>query len=185
MAASGRIEELEASIPEAVQRDPWSGFQWFGELRAHGYPAAASDLADRTLEWFEGRPSDWRQDPGQSFVYAQLLTLAGRYDESQAILEEVVLKAVPKHNNAALELAYVLAKQGQREQAYRAVGLTAWSSNLVVRSWVEAALGERERAMELLQESGIRFDIYGHDTSYWWDSLRDYPPYQEFIRPRG
>ncbi len=47
LAASGRIEELEGSIPEAVQRDPWgSGFLWFKELRAHGYPAAASDLAD-------------------------------------------------------------------------------------------------------------------------------------------
>ena len=58
LAALGHIEELEASIPEAVQRDPWNGgFLWYGELRAHGYPAAASDLANRTLEWFEGRPS--------------------------------------------------------------------------------------------------------------------------------
>ena len=109
--------------------------------------------------------------------------VAGRYDESQAILEEVVLKAVPKHNNAALELAYVLAMQGQRDQAYRAVGLTAWSNNLVVRAWVEAGFGERERAMELLQESG--YQPTEPDRSYWMDSMRDYPPYQELIRPRG
>ena len=188
-AASGHIEELEGSILEAVQRDPWgSGFLWFEELRAHGYPTVASDAAARTLEWFEGRPSDWRQDPGQSLVYAKLLTLAGRWNESQVILEDV-LKAVrvlsAQHNNVALELAYVLAMQGQREQAYRAVGLTRWSNNLVVRAWVEAALGERERAMELLQERGYRPDIYGHDPGYWMDSLRDYPPYQEFIRPRA
>ena len=190
LAALGRIEELEAGIPEAVQRNPWwSGFEWFGELRAHGYPEAASDVADRTLEWFEGRTSDWRQDPGQSYVYAKLLTVAGRWDESQAILEDVVLKAVhfpsPQHNNAALELAYVLAMQGQRNQAYRAVGLTRWSNDLAVRAWLEAALGERERAMELLQEGGWRPDMDGHNTSYWEDSLKDYPPYQEFIKPRA
>ena len=64
LAASGRIEELGALIPGAIQRSPWGGWAWFQELRAHGYPAAASDLADRTLEWFEDRPSDWRRDPG-------------------------------------------------------------------------------------------------------------------------
>ena len=188
LAASGRIEELEVIIPEAVQRIGWdAGFLWFGELRAHGYPAAASDLADRTLEWFEGRTSDWRRDPGQSYVYAKLLSVAGRWGESQAILEDVVRKAVglhgPEHNNAALELAYVLAMQGYRDEAFRAVGLTAWSNDLVVRAWVEAALGERERAMELLQESGYQPTEPGR--SYWMDSMRDYPPYQEFIRPRG
>ena len=118
-------------------------------------------------------------------MYAKLLSVAGRWAESQAILEDV-LRAVDfpsgQHNNAALELAYVLASQGQRDQAYRAVGLTGWSNNLVVRAWVEAALGERERAMELLREKGSQ---PLHDTSYWFDSLRDYPPYQEFIRPRA
>ena len=55
----------------------------------------------------------------------------------------------------------------------------------VVRAWVEAALGERERAMELLQEDGYQPAMYGHDMGYRMDSMRDYPPYQEFIRPRG
>ncbi len=79
----------------------------------------------------------------------------------------------------------MLAMQGQRDQAYRAVGLTAFSNDLAVRAWVEAALGERERAMELLQESGYRPDMNGHDLGYWMDSMKDYPPYQKFIRPRA
>ena len=39
--------------------------------------------------------------------------------------------------------------------------------------------------MELLQEDGYKPDMDEHVTSYWMDSLRDYPPYQEFIRPRA
>ena len=188
LAASGRIEELEFSILEAVQRDPWStGFSWFGELRAHGYPAEAAAAADRTLEWFEGRTTDWRQDPGQAYVYAKLLSEAGRWDESQAILEDVLKTARfgSKRVNTALALADVLAMQGQREQAYSAVGLTAYSSELRVRASVEAALGERERALELLQKDGYRPEIYEDPHFLPEDSMKDYPPYQEFIRPRG
>ena len=52
---------------------------------------------------------------------------------------------------------------------------------------VEAALGERERAMELLREAEYEIDMHemagGLGTL---ESLRDYPPFfQEFVRPTG
>ena len=80
----------------------------------------------------------------------------------------------------------MLARQGQRDQAFRAVGLTRLPNDLVVRAWVEAALGERERAMELLREAGYETDAHGLATNHKMDSLRDYPPFlEEFIRPTG
>ena len=194
LGAGGRIEELGLRIPEAIQRStgralfingiPFGGFR---ELRAHGYPAAASNLADRTLEWFEGRTSDWRQDPGQSFVYAKLLSQVGRWVEAQAILEEV-LKAVPlpsaEQNNATMQLTYALASQGKRDQAFRTIGVTSYSNLPEVRAWIEAALGERERAMELLRESGFEIEI--HRGLGLLESLREYPPFvEEFMRPKG
>ena len=157
------------------------------ELRGHGYPAAASDLADRTLEWFEGRTSDWRRDLGQSYVYGMLLSVAGRWAESQAILEDL-LKAYPERSNVALELAYVFARQGHRDQAFRAVGLSPYSNDLEVRAWVEAALGEPERATELLRERGYHSEMvgpHGIASMRYFESLLDYPPFQEFIRTRG
>ena len=195
LAALGRIEELGARIPEEIERlvgrlaftsgIPFRGFE---ELRAHGYPAAASDLEDRTLEWFEGRTSDWRQDPGQSFVYAKLLSRAGRWDESEAILEDV-LKAVPlqspQQNNVALALAHVLARQGHRERAYRAVGMSGYPNNTSVLASIEAALGERERAMELLRDGGFEFDVLHSGGLAPLESLRDYPPFvEEFLSPK-
>ena len=190
LGAGGRVEELELRIQEAIQRSTGGdlSLQGFRELRAHGYPAAASNLVDRTLEWFEGRTSDWRQDPGQSYVYAKLLSRARRWDESQAILEDVA-EAVPferaERQSAALELGFVLASQGQRDEAFRALGIRL-SSNPMVRAWVEAALGERERAMELLREAGYEPDIHELGNLGRLESLRDYPPFvEEFMRPNA
>ena len=148
---------------------------------------------DHTLEWFEGRTSetfDWRRDPGQSFVYAKLLSHTGRWDEAQAVLEDVVeATRFPggANNDAALELAYVLARQGHRDQAFRALGLTGYSNHLYLRAELEAALGERERAMELLREAGWKLDMHGGFANLGsFESLRDYPPFvEEFMRPNG
>lgn len=92
------------------------------------------------------------------------------------------MKAAPLQNTAALELANVLARQGHRDQAFRALGLTPYSKLLVPRAGVEAALGEQERAMELLRENGYTPGLAAH---HWFSSLWDYPPFQEFIRPTG
>ena len=119
LGALGRIEELAVRIPEELQRSDGLSlfrngipFRGFDELRAHGYPVAATNLADSTLKWFERRASDWTPNPGQSFVYAKLLNQAGRWVEAQAILEEV-LTAVPfpspQQNNATMQLTYALA----------------------------------------------------------------------------
>ena len=111
----------------------------------------------------------------------------GRWDEAQAVLEEL-LRAVPQYNDAAWKLAYVLARQGHRDQAFRALGLTPLSGDLIVRAGLEAALGERERAMELLRESGYTPALQSrHGLVSWhrFSTLWDYPPFQEFIRTRG
>ncbi len=53
------------------------------------------ELADRTVKWFEAKTSDWRQDPRQAYVYGSFLSRAERWDEAQAVLEDL-LKVDPK-----------------------------------------------------------------------------------------
>ena len=126
-------------------------------------------------------------------IYARVLARAGRWDEAQAVLEEVWkadTQDVVLHNSAARELAFVLASQGHRDQAFRALGLAPYSNNLGLRAHVEAALGERERAMELLREhrengSGGIGGPHGPASNFWFSSLWDYPPFQEFIGAGG
>ena len=47
---------------------------------------------------------------------------------------------------------------------------------------IAVALGDRERAMALLRERGHK--IWTH-KQYQLEPLWDYPPFQEFIRPKG
>ena len=89
------------------------------------------------------------------------------------------------HNEAALELAYVLARQDHRDQAFRAVALTRDSTDVGIRAWVEAALGEQERAVGLLRELGYEPDMHHLAVTNRFRSLLDYQPFQELIRPKG
>ena len=52
---------------------------------------------------------------------------------------------------------------------------------------IAAQLGERERAMLLLRDAfsqGRRFDLWLH-RDMDLEPLHDYPPFQEFLRPKG
>ncbi len=74
------------------------------------------------------------------------------------------------------------AIQGHRDQALGALGQTPWANDLLIRSAFEAALGDRERAMELLRQHGSTPGMQGiHAGVYWLRSMRDYPPFQEFF----
>jgi len=61
---------------------------------------------------------------------------------------------------------------------------------LVGQARIAAALGEREEAVRLLQESFRLSRHKGNDVfhAHRWDefeTLHDYPPYQQFLKPRG
>lgn len=75
---------------------------------------------------------------------------------------------------SARSIAEQLAEQGQ----------------MAYRPSIAAALGEREEAMRLLrqsfEEAGNRGDLMrAAHRAQSFELLRDYPPYQQFMRPRG
>ncbi len=87
----------------------------------------------------------------QPIVHGWLLARVGRWDEAQALLEDCG-NGSPAFCRS--DLAYVLASQGHRDEAYGALGLTAAPDSRFIRAWLEAALGEPERAMEALRQLG-------------------------------
>ena len=50
------------------------------------------------------------------------------------------------------------------------------------RAQIAAALGERERAMELLRRSSPLWEAH---VDPLLEPLWDYPPFQEWLRPKG
>ncbi len=66
--------------------------------------------------------------------------------------------------------------------------LTGWSNHLICRTQIEDALGNQDRAMELLRQHGSEPGLqgmHGPALQYGFDSLRSYPPFQEFIKTSG
>jgi len=62
-----------------------------------------------------------------------------------------------------------------------------WGSNTLWRARIAALLGDREQAVELLRQSfnegnSLRLDLH-RDIDF--ESLREYPPFQELMRPKG
>ncbi len=88
-------------------------------------------------------------------THAEAVYLAGRLDESRALHETMIVDSVgPMCSRAAKNLAVVLARQGHREEARRTLARyekRADPSNLLRRA-VAAALGEWQRAVQLLGE---------------------------------
>ena len=68
----------------------------------------------------------------------------------------------------------------QIDRPYLSGAHTRW------RAAIAAALGDRERALQLLHQAydeGMELDYYHHRDPEW-ESLRNYRPYQEFVRAR-
>jgi hypothetical protein len=90
-------------------------------------------------------------------------------------------------------LGAIAAREGKRAEALRFDGLLKTSperymlgGNTYQRARIHALLGDRETAVDLLQSAtlqGIDFTSLHADLAF--DSLRDNPPFQDLIRPKG
>ena len=197
LAALGRTEEVEARVEEGLHLTGIADLPvWFfaaEELYAHGERSAASDILDRVIPWLEGKEN-------QRLGLAVALSRAGRLDESRAILEGFELPSV----DVLVRLGVVAARQGDREEALRIFRLLeergrafpTYQSSPGAPRWyytygpaqIAAALGERERAVELLREtiagSTAFYSMVFHRNRNL-ESLWDYPPFRELLRPKG
>ena len=97
------------------------------------------------------------------------------------------------------QLGVLAARCGDRERALRFSGRLRELGDVATRTFhkgfytffrarIAAALGENEEAMRLLRQArdlGAWGQVELHRYSWWPQSLRDYPAFQEFVRPKG
>jgi tetratricopeptide (TPR) repeat protein len=202
LAALGRVEGVNvlldsvAALPVSAERTVRLLNEAVAELRAHGNRDASLVAAQRMLEWLEARsPGEVRQmdeevtGPWYKDWLAMSLYRLERYEETRAVLEEL-LKIRPESASDLGQLGYIEALLGNHERARTIAEQLAQRGVMLWRAPIAAALGEREEAMRLLheqfQEAYHRGDFMeGMHVGQSLESLRGYPPFELFMRPRG
>ena len=201
LAALGKLEQVKKLIEESLTLtkpgfttgSPGGIMRTAGvELRAHGYEDAATTSFDQSIQWYISRPAEEMD----SFRYGYGLTLydARRWEEAKSIFEELATKDSADNIEYQRYLGCIAARQGDREKALE---VSAWLNNVkrpylfgkhtYNRACIAAILGEKNQAVTLLKDSfsqGYAYSIYLH-TDFDFESLWDYPPFIELLKPKG
>ncbi|MCI0698147.1 protein kinase [candidate division KSB1 bacterium] len=200
LAALGRIEEGNERLDEGLALPPqgeWTPTrvmeQTAAELREHGHRQAAFAVLDRAISWYQNRPSKEAATASHRYGLGRTLYMAERWEEAQALFEKLAVED-SSHIDYQGHLGTIAARRGEVERArriaeqlqrlqrpYLSGNHTYW------RAKIAALSGERERAVTLLREAFAQGYNYGAHVSRDMDleSMRDYPPFQELMKPKG
>jgi tetratricopeptide (TPR) repeat protein len=194
LAALDRLDDLAAHM-EARRglsaREPL-GF-YLGAvgvfLRSHGHRAQARAAFDEAIAWFRSLPQD---SEAVRATLAHWLYEAGRWDDARSMYQ-ALSEERPENTYYLAQLGRVAARRGDTATAIavsdrlRAVELRGRRTLAPAR--IAALLGNRDEAVRLLGQAIDRTPLWAlhaivHDDSDF-DSVRDYPPFRELMRPKG
>jgi len=208
LAALGKIKEVNECVDESLNfPDTVGALIWNAggiilfigkELRAHGYKEEAIQVLERAIKWYQKRPREEAETQMHRGRLAEAFYVAERWEEAQAQFKDL-------HNEYPDDIDFLgyigalAARRGDRDEALRISGLlenderpylfgrhTGW------RAAIAALLGEKELAVKLLQEAlnqGVTYQYMGGpyciNPNMDFESLYDYPPFQELMKPKG
>jgi DNA-binding SARP family transcriptional activator len=198
LAALGRVGDVQARIqdrlasPSREAPDPGALMAAAArELRAHGRPAEAAALYERSIAWYRAQPNgDGHEDHRPSL--GTVLYEAGEWEEARRLFT-LLAEEDPDRLDYSGFLGVIAGRVGDRAEAERYAdrlqGVNRPYSRGAHTFWrarIAAVLGEREQAVELLRDAFAQGHRHGTDTHTDVDleTLRDYPPYLALIRPR-
>jgi tetratricopeptide (TPR) repeat protein/TolB-like protein/predicted Ser/Thr protein kinase len=197
----GRLTEGNARLDEML-RVPQESEQvstlpfWIDQvgrdLRAHGHRPEARIVFQQGIRWCRERPPREQRDLRGDL--AVLLDDAERWDEAWPILSQVTTEN-PDDVGLQGALGALAAHRGDRGEVERIDGWLAERKGPYLkgeptfeRARIAAVLGSRERAVELYRlalDQGFGIDQgFGVHADPDFESLRDYPPFQELTRPK-
>lgn len=193
LAALGRIEEVETAVADLRKLGrPWAGTVMAytaSELKAHGHEREGRELFRAAAEWEMERLAEaerqGRETRGIRIALSYLLRdvdLAGAKEQITVLLREH-----PEDFSVLQSAALLNAHQGRRAAAMefvRRIEEHHAPAHLGVAAKVAALFGERDRAVRLLRElhEDRRPNTFYYRHAGEFEALRDYPPFQEFLR---
>ncbi len=197
LAALGQIDDLRRAVNETLTlnvtpRATPGGVIRDGaeELRAHGHRMEAIDFALIAVRWYRTRSLDVQQRESSRYELARALYVAERWPEAAGMASALVKQQ--RGSSAYLGLAgAVAARRGDRKAARKASDQLARMPSddgqvPLLRARIASVLGDREQALGLLRDAvakGVPFGTALH-RSMDFESLRGWPPFDDFMRPR-
>ncbi len=118
---------------------------------------------------------------------------ARRWEEAKSIFDEFARKA-PDNIKYQRYVGCIAARQGDREKALE---VSEWLGSLkkpylrgehtYYRACIAALLGDKDQAVTLLKDNFSQGFGYGLDfhRDFDFESLWDYPPFIELLKPKG
>lgn len=200
LAALGRVDAVNEALEEVLTLPPdatWGhaepAFEAGVEYRAHGHKAAAREAFDLAIERLRAHTPDSSRATRHQYALGSALYQAERWREAYHLFGELVEQGP---NDARL-LGYLGVLQGRLDKRDAALQISDQLAALELaydkgettrwRSRIAAVLGDGHQAVELLRTAfneGTYYGIWLHrDPDF--ESLRDYPSFQELMRPKG
>jgi tetratricopeptide (TPR) repeat protein len=200
LAALGRTAAVQARVDTLVTlpRDDWltplvALMGVATELRAHGQPGAASEALARAIAWHQSRHPLEASMEVRRYFFAWTLYLAGRLEEADSVFRGLH-REHPDNADYIGHLGAIAARRGDRTAARHlsdqlkdreVEAPIPGETSIVWRAQIAALLGEQAEAMRLLIEAfGSQGTVELHGNSDF-DGMRNYPPFKEFVRPKG
>jgi tetratricopeptide (TPR) repeat protein len=163
------------------------------ELRAHGHPVLAGELADRAIAWYDAQAAVAIARGRRRDLKASLLYFRGRWSEAAAAWDSVP----PDSANAVGRVGVrgvLAARMGLADSARTVATELAQldrprlnGQHTLWRARIAAVLGDQEAAVTLLRQAfaqGVGYGTWLH-TDVDLEALWDYRPFRELVRPRG
>jgi len=193
LAALGRVEEIgklvEQSFPGVEMQRAQLAMEASVELRAHGFPEAAREMAEHTLDRLPPNPA---RHLTTRWYLGILMLVADRTDDALAFYADLA-SAFPDNallvGSHGMMAAYVGDRQTAQHISQRLEGLAdprLFGLDHYLHASIAAGLGNREEAVEHLRaalRAGFQFNLTFHRNPFL-DPLRGYEPFEEFLRPK-
>ncbi len=198
LAALGMADEVQVLFDSILATGPQSGWDPGGSLReaavvlrAHEHRQLAREALDKAVDWYRALPETVQHE--FRLIHAQTLYVAGRWVEAKALLDSLRLAGADPIDVQGWQ-GTLAARLGNAEAARHisdALGFHdrhyLYGRPTLWRARIASVLGEREHAVSLLRQAygeGLSFGVWLlYDIDF--ESLHDYPPFQEFLRPKG
>jgi tetratricopeptide (TPR) repeat protein len=157
------------------------------ELRAHGHREAALELLEEVLEELHETPEGKAGTFDFLLLLGRTLYQSEKWDKALEIFEELV-KEKPEDLQVLSKLGFIAARKGDTVEAQRIYSILEQFQNkysVYYQACLSSLLGDKENSVRLLREAvKLGYPYVSLHADMDLEPLLDYPPFQEFMKPK-